>query len=568
MNAEEIARKLGKAYKSGDGWQCRCPAHDDNSPSLVLSDGAGGKLLWSCKGGCKQEAVGDALRAKGLLNGSSASQMHIGATYDYVDEAGKLVFQVVRILPKNFRQRRPDGAGGWIWNIKGVVPVPYKLPRVIEAIKAGKTIYIVEGEKDANRLERLGLVATTNAGGAGKWTAAHSKWMKGADVVILPDNDRAGADHAVLVAKSLAGIAKRVRTCNLPGLPEKGDVSDFLGEDASADVLLTAVEESAAEPERKADSPVTPAGSFGTRTAREIMGADARAIIECVPGRVPAGLVVIGGRPKARKSWWALQLDIAKARGNGFMGRPCEACRVLGIYLEDNDRRMARRLAFFGIAPETAPENLHLTYTWAHGVEGVEQLDRWMQQYPDTKKVTIDVLQRFRGPKDPKVSIYEADYYIMGLLHGLTVKYPGLTILVVHHVRKGDVDDPVEALNGSFAIAGAADAYVILRRHDKESWIAHIDGRDWEPWEHDFVWEFRQDEGWAQLGTYEEAGLNDRQAEILAMAKQAGVVTPSALAERYDISRPAAHEALRALVTKGALYNKSGKYYPTVVTVP
>lgn len=306
------------------------------------------------------------------------------------------------------------------------------------------------------------------------------------------------------------------------------------------------------------------AAGFGDKTAQDIMGTAAQPPSYCVSERVPTGIVIIGARPKAKKSWWALQLALAKARGRLFMGKLATPGRVLGLFMEDNDRRMRRRLEFFGITSANAPANLHIVYDWAKGIEGVEALDRWMMQHPDTALINIDVLQRFRGPKDPKVNAYEADYDILSRLHGLTTKYPGLTIVIIHHVRKGAVDDPAEALNGSFAIAGAADAYIILRRHDQDRWIAHVDGRDWESWDHEFLWEFRQGEGWVQLGAFDgDADMTDRQAEIIAMANQAGCVTPTTVADKYGITKQAAHEALKALLAKDELYCKSGKYYPT-----
>lgn len=170
----------------------------------------------------------------------------IAATYDYRDEAGELLMQVVRMEPKTFRQRRPDG-DGWSWSVKGVRPVPYRLPELLAAPDA--VVFVVEGEKDADRLASLGLVGTCNAGGAGKWTDAHATHLSGRRVVILPDNDTAGQAHAQKVLKSLRGIASDVRIVNLPGLPDKGDVSDWLDAGHDADELLCMVEAAAPAPE-------------------------------------------------------------------------------------------------------------------------------------------------------------------------------------------------------------------------------------------------------------------------------------------------------------------------------
>lgn len=148
------------------------------------------------------------------------------AAYDYLDESGNLLLQAVRMEPKSFRQRRPDGRGGWVWSVKGIRQVPYRLQGVLSNPEAD--IYLVEGEKDADRLAELGLVATCNAGGAGKWTDEHSAYLTGRQVVILPDNDEPGIDHARKAKASLESAGAKVAVIMLPDLPEKGDVSDWL----------------------------------------------------------------------------------------------------------------------------------------------------------------------------------------------------------------------------------------------------------------------------------------------------------------------------------------------------
>lgn len=156
-------------------------------------------------------------------------------TYDYADEDGTLLFQSVRMEPKSFRQRRPDGSG-WKWSVKGVRQVPYRLPELLA--NQGAPVFVVEGEKDADRLAKLGLLATCNAGGAGKWTSAHSELLANRRVVVLPDNDTAGRDHAEKVRASLEAVGAQVRVVALPGLPEKGDVSDWLDSGGSKEALL------------------------------------------------------------------------------------------------------------------------------------------------------------------------------------------------------------------------------------------------------------------------------------------------------------------------------------------
>lgn len=147
--------------------------------------------------------------------------------YPYYDENGTaLLYEVVRLEGKVFRARVPDGRGGWSWSLKGVKRVPYNLNKVANA----QQVFVVEGEKDADRLQALGMVATCNAFGAGKWEEDYATWFKNKDIVILPDNDDPGIKHANDVANKLSSVAKSIKIVTLPDLPPKGDVSDFLDE--------------------------------------------------------------------------------------------------------------------------------------------------------------------------------------------------------------------------------------------------------------------------------------------------------------------------------------------------
>lgn len=156
-------------------------------------------------------------------------------TYPYRDEAGETLFEVVRFEPKAFRQRKPNGAGGWSWNVSGVRQIPFRLPELLDS-DPDQPIFVAEGEKDVLLLESLGLVATCNAGGAGKWPGTFSDFFRHRHVIVLPDNDIPGQKHAEIVAAALAKISD-VKILQLPGLPPKGDVSDWIAAGGSADKL-------------------------------------------------------------------------------------------------------------------------------------------------------------------------------------------------------------------------------------------------------------------------------------------------------------------------------------------
>ena len=176
----------------------------------------------------------------------------IVATYDYTDEHGAILFQVVRYDPKDFGQRKPNGRGGWEWNVKGVRPVPYRLPELIAAVKLGRELYLTEGEKDSDAMVALGLAATTCAGGANKWRAELNSHFVGADVVILPHNDAAGRKHEVMVASQLSGVAAKVRVLSLA--PFK-DAFDWIAAGGTAEKLRRLVETQATEPPKPEPPP-------------------------------------------------------------------------------------------------------------------------------------------------------------------------------------------------------------------------------------------------------------------------------------------------------------------------
>lgn len=255
MSSQERQTPLGLVFgrlkvvkKRGHEYFCHCPAHEDKTPSLTVTTGDDERVLIHCHAGCSPAEIlaKIGLEAKDLFPDSGKKQDEPGATYDYVDTAGKLRYQVCRYPGKKFAHRRPAGSGGWIWDTKGVERVPYNLPAVLKAIECSENVYIAEGEKDADELAALGLTATTNSGGAGKWTDRLAAYFKDANAIVLPDNDEPGKDHAKAVAKSLEGVATSVKLLELPGLDEKQDVSDWLAAGGTKATLLELSNASAA----------------------------------------------------------------------------------------------------------------------------------------------------------------------------------------------------------------------------------------------------------------------------------------------------------------------------------
>ncbi len=170
----------------------------------------------------KGVSAGDAMQLLGA-GSSAAARGNLIVTYDYADADGQLLYQVCRFQPKDFRQRRPDGNGGWHWNMRGVERVLYRLP---EVLRAGQ-VCIAEGEKDVDCLVGAGFNATCNPGGAGKWRDEYSETLRGKEIVVFPDVDEPGRKHAAEVVESLSGSASVVRCVNLPAGFK--DVSDYIG---------------------------------------------------------------------------------------------------------------------------------------------------------------------------------------------------------------------------------------------------------------------------------------------------------------------------------------------------
>ncbi len=243
---EGLLARLERVRRQGDSYLARCPAHEDKQPSLSIRLGDNGKILVHCHAGCTAEAI---VKAVGLEltdlfpeEPKRNGRRHIVETYRY-EKQGTLVFEVVRYDPKDFVQRRPDGAGGWIWDTKGVEKFLYRYDRVADATFSRQPVWIVEGESDVHALEQLGEIATCNPGGAGKW--ADSEWeahftsvLARLDVTVVADNDKVGREHGRAVAASLQGIAASVRVVVSP-LEKKGaDVRDHLAAGLTLEELV------------------------------------------------------------------------------------------------------------------------------------------------------------------------------------------------------------------------------------------------------------------------------------------------------------------------------------------
>lgn len=247
MNPRDVAQQIadgGPLTRSGTGWMVKCPAHDDGRASLSVSAGNQQDVVVHCHANCPTDEV---LAAAGMtwadLSESEPEVLvtNTEVTYDYTDEFGKLLYQVVRKPGKKFLQRQPDPenyGNGWVWNLRGVERVLYKLPYVIEAVRNGQPVWVTEGEKDADYVRAQGVCATTCPQGAGKWQDSFSEALSGADVTIWADKDEPGWKHAHAVRDSL--LAHGVASVRIVESRHGKDAADHLSHGlALGDVLVT-----------------------------------------------------------------------------------------------------------------------------------------------------------------------------------------------------------------------------------------------------------------------------------------------------------------------------------------
>lgn len=208
---QRLRERVPKVHRRGDTIEACCPAHEDNNPSLSIGVGTKGRdIVVKCHAGCN---ANDVLRALDLRWTDFGTGERIPTDiYNYVDADGTVMYRVLRMPDKQFLQQHMTPTGEWAWNIRGIERILYRLPQVLAAVAGGETVYVVEGEKDADRMRAAGVTATTNSGGAEKMTWGQTAPLAGANVVIVADRDERGRAHARQVRDMLAKRGCTVRT--------------------------------------------------------------------------------------------------------------------------------------------------------------------------------------------------------------------------------------------------------------------------------------------------------------------------------------------------------------------
>ncbi len=444
-----------------------CPFHDDHEPSFSFNKKTG---LFQCFG-CG--ASGSIFEFFALKRGvyprcdlpkeisDSAYEFHnthqnakkntttpavrpvVIARYDYQDETGMLLYQIERLDPKSFRIRRPDGKGGWIYSRGDVRIVLYNLPEVLKADE----ILIVEGEKDCNSLHDLGFVATTAPFGAGKFLETFSPYFNGKNVVLLPDNDEPGRKHAEDVRQILAGYAKSIRWLDLPGLPNKGDVSDFLStfqDKTEAAERLSLLIEGAPEYGPVQDADPTP----GKSILKPFSLPEDALLSLAIPerkrhlGPICSGSLGMIHAPRGiGKTMFCLSLSLAITRGLHFgnwkTGEPGSVCYVDGEMPLD---RMQERLGRFVVRSMNSKAPLVFLsneFLFNQGQPSINLMDEQCRKnlfdFLTNEKFSVVFLDNLSALTPSAKENDRDDVFTQWLL---SLRFAGIAVIFVHHSGK------------------------------------------------------------------------------------------------------------------------------------
>jgi hypothetical protein len=567
---EEIAQALGGKI-SGRQVLAPGPGHsrEDRSLSITLSDGEPGYVVHSFAGDdpieCKDYVRDKLGQPKWAPNGNGHDRDPVVASYIYKDANGKPYLRVQRTAAKKFWQQHYNGADWQSGAPKGP-RIPYRLPELLAADPV-IPVYIVEGEKDADRLASFGFVVTTTSGGSsGKWTPELSAPFAGRTVYIIPDNDEPGTKYAQRVAQNIHGVASKVSIVELPGLGARAadhgrDISDWLDAGNQAE-NLTYIAEKSPEWTPPASKDGWRAYAFSAASLRE---KKFDPISYVVPMLIPEGVTILAGRPKVGKSWAALDIALALAGGGYVLGEiRLEEGDVLYAALEDNDRRLRARIERVLTQSELKwPARLTLATQWRRlDAGGVADAREWAASVKKPRLIIFDTLAGVRGDRNSKDTTYEGDYRALLELQKWAGE-AGLGILILHHTRKMEAEDPIDSVSGTLGLTGCVDTIAILGRTGKGTTL-YIRGRDVEEQEKAIAFN-KTTCRWTILGEAEEVHRSDIRQKIVTFTEDVTncheAVSPKDLADLCDTNEPHIRKTLGRMQRDGEILKVSrGRY--------
>lgn len=474
--------KLEKVRQAGEKTQARCPAcaeigKDTDGDNLTIFPG--GAFVCTAHQGDKIHSKRiHELAGEGAKPSPQPKRTEVD-WYDYQDEQGNPLFQVVRYHPKDFRQRHKGPNGEWVWSIKGVRQVPFSLPSLIRAAVTRQRVFITEGEKDAKALQKAGLVATCNAGGAGKWSSEFGQYLRDADVVILPDKDDPGRRHAEDVATKLEAFAASIRVVELPGKATK-DPADFLelGGTAEqitqlanatplwtrqADTLPGNEDEPELKPTIKPRN-FPPPVEFSEWIVKEIPDRP-----EIIRGLLRHGdKMTIGGASKSKKTWFVSALALCVSAGRPWLGMPTNKTRVLFINLELQEKAFHSRMTAIREALGIRHTDSSLAVWNLRGERAaIESLQEDLEHHRgEFGMIVFDPLYKILGKRKENAAEDMAD--LLGILEQIASDHDAAIVIPAHYSKGNQSEkESIDRISGSGVFARDADCIMSLTAHEQ-----------------------------------------------------------------------------------------------------
>ncbi len=558
MTADQLAnlmvQKGYKVRKEGDGYRTSCPAHGGTDANMTIRPHAEGGAITTCHSHhCLRPDIAkglgltmdDLTPAKANGNGGEAHGQRI---YPYRDEAGTVLFEVVREVDKRFWQRLPGAKRGGIGDARRVL---FGLPELLTT-SPGELICIAEGEKCVVEVAKLGIRATTNPHGAGKWRPEYTEWLKQrlADrkFLVLPDNDLEGKKHAVHVCDSLQAAGLAVFLADLGPLPEKGDVVQWISAGGTAEKLRAMAAPKTLAERRE---------SAGVEIIRDIELA-AMVIPEhpfVIEDMLPIGYTLLASKPKVGKTRGVTGLAVAVAHGGKAMGQiDVQKGEVLFLALESDLSDLQSRLS--DIRNGDPPNgNLYVVTDWPKSnAGGLDLLEEWLAEHPLASMVIIDTIGRLKAPTPRNSDIYQVDYDFGTELKKLASRH-AVGLLGCHHQRKAAGEDTFDTMSGTLGVTAACDAlWVLQRTRGQADAVLSLTGRKIREQE----MALRQDEHigtWSYMGNADEFRKSKERAEIVRLLRESEApLSPTEIAEGIQKRPDSTRGLLRKMVQAKEIY--------------
>ncbi|MDP9476309.1 MAG: AAA family ATPase [Actinomycetota bacterium] len=495
------------------------------------------------------------------------------AIWEIKDPEGRVVAEHVREDQgpdaKKVRWRLPGGSFSDGLKGRKLETLPLYGAHELAEWSEERPVAVVEGEKAADALNGSGIIfALGTVTGASATPGPEAlEILRGREVILWTDADELGRKHMRRVAERLEGVAELVRWYDWPEAKEKDDAADHpavIGGNKKAlgSLLNDLLGASRWEP-KKPEGPPKNGHRPRLVTAKELMAMDLPPVRWAVPDILPDGVSLLVGRPKMGKSWLAFGLAIAVASGGYALGKkPVERGEVLYLALEDNDRRLQRRLRKM-LNGDRVPDGLTLATDWPRLDEGgVEDLDGWLKGHPECRLVILDTLKAIRSRRGGNRNAYDVDYESVEPLVKLAGEH-NVAVLVVHHTRKLAAADPWDEINSSTGLTGGVDGALMLRgdRGEQDATL-YVDGRDIEEQgELALKWDPER-ASWTLLGDAGRYRISEEQRRIIELLDGTDEpMGPKAIHEAAGLPYGSVRVLLPQMVREGLIDSHDrGKY--------